>query len=1447
MPQVSKQALSQYLSTGCLRQLALNLRPDNSDYSAERISLNMPAPQPPRPGLQIMREAGEEWQAAKLNDLTNTFGIAAIVGNSRPNNTGGVTYAPIPLATALNGVSVFSFLVEPEFQIGGEFLRALGIDSRYAQLQIHFTRMRPDLIQVLPSQTFTSGVTSGGEVFQLAPNDNRQQLRVIDIKLTAKASQGYFAEIALYTLALASWLVEHGLDSSFVVVTEAALWPGSHEASNLVRAHRNFLAQGQTPSPNLLCNAIEQDLEPLPFEVFSIRVRRFLQVEVPDVVVANWQQLEWHVDSRCAHCEYLGEPRPNYVTDQLHCIPLASQTDHLSRVAFVSQGARISLQQGGIGQVAALAGVQPADPIFDAHQSLRATRTIVSGRAASFNLQQAIIPPQTGTVAGMPRWADLHICLSADFDLGSAITVGLGMKAFWYEPRPFNSPLTANRRSQSWPPQGSASVQIVDQKDLAVEERELLAFLRQIHGVLSWCDTQDQQALANPQLAALSPITRANNYTTRMQVYMWDSLQYEHLTRIIGRHLAAILRDPTINYLAWLFPPEDILPNAELATRRSPVTIVRDVVRSLLAAPIAHHYSLLEVARVYHEPTLPAAISSFSIHPLFEVPLSDQIPSERAHEIWGRVTAPRHWQQQLSTYQETIRKKLIALETVSKRLESDLRNQLGYNAPRTNVGPPAREARISVEGQLWLAFSRLNASLSELEVHRLRAMPPHERTARFASAHLTTRLFGAQEVNALTQLGIQPRAGRRVYEIAADSIDIKAKVDDFNFALSPRNQIGFLDRKIASLVQGSALANQYGNDWSYVERATKVSIVALDRNLRLIVLDCNTRDYPTFLDDLTNGGICDFDHDLMLDPMFADYFTGKLKTALRAIGNPPIAASHPLVGATQLAVGQRPLPTRPADVSPAADFIWGANLMSSAQITRNLGPVRVALVSSGMSLNASQWHAWEQALSYRARLVWGPPGTGKSRTVSAIIAGAALEAANQGRSLRILLSASTYTAIDNVLLPVSAQLQSLVPSAACYRLRSSFQATPQPTPSIDVELNRSNPSPNVRQLRSRLDQNQEITIVASTPEQIHNLLTCDQGNAQAEWFDLIIIDEASQMDVSHAILPLATVAENGTVVLAGDPKQLPPIHQAEAPSGLENLVGSIYSMFENTHRVQVCSLDVNYRSNDVLVDFARRSGYQSSLTSHSPNLMCEYVSPLPLSQPPNWPHQRFWSQEFAHILDPTIKTCCFVYDDGISGQRNLFEAQTVSSLTFLLNGMIADQLRNEVDPVSNRLKTPGTSPYGQVEFWEKAIGIVTPHRAQQGLIASDLQALFGTGRAVSDAIRNAVDTVERFQGQERDVIIASFAVGDPDQIGDEEEFLLSLNRFNVMASRARAKLIVLVSRQVVDHLAREVEVLRDSRLLKVFVESFCCHSRPINLGYFDNGNLRTVSGDLKWR
>jgi DNA replication ATP-dependent helicase Dna2 len=1447
MPQLGKQALSQFIRSGCQRQLALNLYPDNVAFLPERQALNMPYPQSPRPGLRQIQAAGDEWAAEKLHDLTQTFGAASVLGHPHQTPTNQTHYRPIRLDQLVPQAVPIRFLVEAEFPIGASFQTALGITGYSAQFNLQYADLRPDIIAVLPPGTYTQFITPDGTLQSNPPGDTRRQLRVIDIKLTAQASPGYFAEVALYSMALAGWLLDQSLGNDFAVVPDGAVWPGSHEASNLVRYSNQSAQQGIMPTVDQLWQAMQEDLEPVPFEVFALRIRRFLQVEVPQVLSKPWQSLEWHVDSRCSFCEYLGENRPPSPTDPQtaphpdHCLPTALAQDHLSRVAFISQGARLSLVQGGVSQVSVLAARQPTDQVFDSHQTLRATRTVVAGRAISLQTNQVAIPPQSGTSAGMPRWADLHVYLSVDFDIGSAITVAFGLKAFWREPRPFNSGLNTPHATRGW----NAEARVVINRDLNTEQQELLAFLQHIHDILNWCQQQDQAQIRTRNI----PPQQQQRWRTKVQFYLWDSLQFDHLTRVVGRHLQAILANSAVNYLAWLFPPEELLPNPDMATRRSPITTIRDVVRSLVAAPIAHYYSLVEVARTYHEANLPANIAAFNIHPLFGTPLSDQIPSERAHEIWSRVTAPRHWQQQMDTYRETVRKRLTALETVTRRLEDDLGNQLSQTAPVINIGPPPRQNRLSVDGQLWYAFAKLNTALEELDVHQIRAMPPHERTARFRSARLPQRLTGTAEQTALAQLGVPPRAGRRVYQLAADSRDVKAKVGDFAVALAPENQTGILDQPIAAVARNTALQGAYGGDafWrTLMEEGTGVTVAGLDRNLGLIALDVNQR-YPNFIDDLHNAGIINLNQDVILDPVHNDFFTRKLLAALQAVGNPQLAGTNPLV---RRATGLAGAGSRRSAHTPTADFLWNATAMANTAVARNLLPVRAQLVNHGLNLNPTQWQAWEDALTHRTRLVWGPPGTGKSRTARAIVVGAVLEAHLLRRPLRVLVSAFTYNAIDNVLVSIANDIATLLlGGCATYRVRSRYQAPPGNIgAAIDAELNRSSPSAQIRALLTILQNQTDLVVVGAPPEQVHNLLTCNNGSAQDEWFDLILIDEASQMDVAHAILPLCGVADGGSVVLAGDPLQLPPIHQAEAPVGLEDLVGSVYAFYRQMHQVHESPLGINYRSNETIVAFARHSGYLGTLTSHSPDLRVDLLSPLPTTQPANWPAALNWTPDWCRLLDPAKPATCFVYDDGRSSQRNFFEAEAITALLLLLNGRMANQLRNELHPGTGAPIPLSKIPYTAQEFWDRAVGVVTPHRAQQGLIVSRLQQVFNATGPLAEAIRGAVDTVERFQGQQRDIIIASFALGDPDQIAEEEEFLMSLNRFNVMASRARAKLIVLISREVVDHLASEIEVLRESRLLKVFVEAFCGQSANLTLAYMNNqtGMPTPILGQFRW-
>ena len=82
------------------------------------------------------------------------------------------------------------------------------------------------------------------------------------------------------------------------------------------------------------------------------------------------------------------------------------------------------------------------------------------------------------------------------------------------------------------------------------------------------------------------------------------------------------------------------------------------------------------------------------------------------------------------------------------------------------------------------------------------------------------------------------------------------------------------------------------------------------------------------------------------------------------------------------------------------------------------------------------------------------------------------------------------------------------------------------------------------------------------------------------------------------------------------------------------------------------------------------------------------------------------------------------------------------------------------------------------------IGVVTPHNAQKGRLQDRL------GGQVT------ANTVEKFQGGERDAIFVSATASDPDYVRAESEFLLNPNRLNVAMSRMKEKLVIIASESV---------------------------------------------------
>lgn len=741
-------------------------------------------------------------------------------------------------------------------------------------------------------------------------------------------------------------------------------------------------------------------------------------------------------------------------------------------------------------------------------------------------------------------------------------------------------------------------------------------------------------------------------------------------------------------------------------------------------------------------------------------------------------------------------------------------------------------------------------------------MPLHEREARFKSALLVRRIEGVEAIAAHTALArtvskLSPLTDLMIYELAPDSRDLNVRPGEINYALAPLSDVGFLDRHPFVLLKGTPV-KAWG---SSIDDAslTAVSIAAIDRTAGLIAL---TPDRRSKFDELAQFvPSVDLKTNVVLDPVHRDYMSPKIELTLRAIGNPSCAVVDPLVAR---ALG---LPANHAAgtdaVGPAAEVLWQAAQLQARSSGRDVARARTELTSwlqkSGRVLMPDQWAAFERALGRQLTIIWGPPGTGKSHTLRAVVLGAVLEAIVAKRPLRILLSANTYPAVDNILLKLHADLRDLfaVPagSARPYRLirlegdkRVSEHDFAKSFPDLEnIKFSRGAGSIVVDQLRASLDQPKGVLIVGAITHQIHNLAVASRANTkkkkpdpptpadtQREWFDLILIDEASQMDVASSTLAISKRASNGTCVFAGDDLQLPPIQPAEPPDGLEHVVGSMYNYLRILRNVQYSALNVSFRTNSTLIDFTRNAGYDAALSAHSPSLRLSLDS-LPQHRPKDWNASLPWLKDYGLILDPEHPAVCVLYRDRQSGQSNAIEADHIAALATLLRTRMRRDLLNELDTTGTPIAADSGQRFDANGFWERGLGIVVPHRAQMSLVASRLIAAFPND--APDKIRLAVDTVERFQGQERHVIIAGFGIGDPDIVEAEEEFLFSLRRFNVMASRARAKLVVFVSRTVVEHLSDQADVLTESLLLKKYAEQFCQPS----------GAQLDSTWELRWR
>lgn len=412
-------------------------------------------------------------------------------------------------------------------------------------------------------------------------------------------------------------------------------------------------------------------------------------------------------------------------------------------------------------------------------------------------------------------------------------------------------------------------------------------------------------------------------------------------------------------------------------------------------------------------------------------------------------------------------------------------------------------------------------------------------------------------------------------------------------------------------------------------------------------------------------------------------------------------------------------------------------------------------------LNASQEKAADLVLRAKdVAVVHGPPGTGKTTTLVEAI----YEALH--REVQVLVCAQSNMAVDWISEKLSERGVNILrignPTRVTDRmLNDTYERRFERHPLYDQlwgirrnirqlydsrEGNRENRHQKIARLKERAAE-LEYTINESLFADARVIACTLTGSAHplltGRRFGTLFIDEAAQaLEASCWI----AIQKADRVILAGDHRQLPPTIKSPAAlsGGLDKTL--MQTICENKPRC-VSMLTIQYRMSDEIMQFPNREFYDGLLQSDP-------------------------SVKYRGILDWDTAI------EWVESEEN--EGETLAS-----DGL------SRINPVEAELALQTLHDYierigkDRILYERLDIGIISPYKGQVQLLRRMLRK-DSYWKPLRPLI--SINTVDGFQGQERDIILISMVrQNEQGQVG----FLSDLRRMNVAITRARMKLIII--------------------------------------------------------
>ncbi len=166
-----------------------------------------------------------------------------------------------------------------------------------------------------------------------------------------------------------------------------------------------------------------------------------------------------------------------------------------------------------------------------------------------------------------------------------------------------------------------------------------------------------------------------------------------------------------------------------------------------------------------------------------------------------------------------------------------------------------------------------------------------------------------------------------------------------------------------------------------------------------------------------------------------------------------------------------------------------------------------------------------------------------------------------------------------------------------------------------------------------------------------------------------------------------------------------------------------------------------------------------------------------------------------------------VHDEAGSQLQNAVERELITPVLKVLATVPVMKGRDG-------LPRNGLDPY-------EGLGVVVPHRAQRAAFIENVPEVVHYDTSTGAILKSAVDTVERFQGDERIAMIYTATESDPQYLVAASKFLMDPRRLTVALSRAKSKMIVVASRSVFGIFSADEETFVNAQLWKNLLHETC--------------------------